>query len=62
MSRRDDPALIEIQRAAQAVAARTDDLRRLVVAAMDQGVSVAGIARAAGVSRWTCYRWAEEEL
>jgi len=61
MSRRDDPALIEIERAAQAVAARTDDLRRLVVAAMANGSTVAHVAEAADVSRQTCYRWAEGE-
>jgi DNA-directed RNA polymerase specialized sigma24 family protein len=61
MSRRDDPALAEIERVAQAITAREDDLRRLVVATMAAGVSVAGIAKAANVSRWTCYRWAEGE-
>ena len=53
--------LDEIQRAAQAVAARTDDLRRLVVVAMANGSTVAHVAEAADVSRQTCYRWAEEE-
>lgn len=37
-----------------------DELRREVRAARDAGVSVAGLAEAAGVTRQTIYRWVEE--
>jgi transposase-like protein len=60
MSRRDDPALAAIQAAAANRDAWADTVRTLALDAMAAGVSVAGIARAADVSRNTLYRWRDE--